>query len=202
MMYHILLCYIWAMRDYSSNTDKHPESIRKDASANRKSIVVAARKLFAGDSADVTLSEIAKKANVSRATLYRNFQDKESVMVAVVNYNLDLLEKLASMIEGSDDRFFQLLDVIVEQHQKFHALATAMPQDQVEIGKRLFDIFRAPIAEAIANGSLRQDFTLEKDLLLVITMLGGALNSPVGRTRTESAKRAIELITQGVRRDS
>ncbi|MDH6118318.1 TetR/AcrR family transcriptional regulator [Kitasatospora sp. GAS204B] len=54
--------------------------LRKDATLNRERILDAARELFADAGDDVPLDEIAKRAGVGNATLYRNFPDRTALV--------------------------------------------------------------------------------------------------------------------------
>ena len=57
--------------------------LRKDAQRNREAILAAARELFA-ESADVPMYEIARRAGVGQATLYRNFPDRRNLAASLL----------------------------------------------------------------------------------------------------------------------
>src|SRR5512142_3136850 len=58
--------------------------LRADASRNRERILAAARDVFVEEGAGAPLEDIAKRAGVGIATLYRRFPDRESLMRGVV----------------------------------------------------------------------------------------------------------------------
>ena len=58
--------------------------LRRDAERNRDRIVTAARGAFAADGIDVSVEEIARRAEVGVATLYRRFATKEELIDAVL----------------------------------------------------------------------------------------------------------------------
>jgi AcrR family transcriptional regulator len=58
-------------------TDRLPHTLRSDALDNRERILDAARALFAAEGLDVSMREIARRAGVGPATLYRRFPTKE-----------------------------------------------------------------------------------------------------------------------------
>lgn len=58
--------------------------MRADALARRKRIIAAARDVIATNPAVVSLEEIAKRAGVGIATLYRNFPDRTSLFGTIV----------------------------------------------------------------------------------------------------------------------
>jgi AcrR family transcriptional regulator len=57
---------------------------RADALRNRERIVTAAREAFVEHGPDVPLDEIARRANIGNATLYRHFPDRSVLLVEVV----------------------------------------------------------------------------------------------------------------------
>jgi AcrR family transcriptional regulator len=57
---------------------------RADALRNRERIVTAAREMFVEHGPDVPLDEIARRAGVGNATLYRNFPDRDALVREVV----------------------------------------------------------------------------------------------------------------------
>ena len=60
-------------------TDRLPHTLRSDALDNRERILDAARAVFAADGLDVPMREIARRAGVGPATLYRRFPTKQTL---------------------------------------------------------------------------------------------------------------------------
>ncbi|MFJ5777682.1 TetR/AcrR family transcriptional regulator [Streptomyces sp. NPDC093094] len=58
--------------------------LRADALRNRERIVTAAREMFTEFGPDVPLDEIARRAGVGNATVYRNFPDRDALVREVV----------------------------------------------------------------------------------------------------------------------
>ncbi|MER7762670.1 TetR/AcrR family transcriptional regulator [Streptomyces sp. NPDC097619] len=77
---------------------------RADALRNRERIVVAAREMFVECGADVALDEIARRAGLGNATLYRHFPDRATLARHVVLYVMDRVTAQAetAMVEESD----------------------------------------------------------------------------------------------------
>jgi AcrR family transcriptional regulator len=67
-------------------------ALRADARRNRDELLVAARDLFVEKGPDAPLEDIARRAGVGIATLYRRFPDRPSLVRAVV---LDVLRRTA-----------------------------------------------------------------------------------------------------------
>ena len=59
-----------------------PVSLRADAQRNRERIVEAARQVFAEDGLDASLNEVARRAGVGVATLFRRFPTREDLIAA------------------------------------------------------------------------------------------------------------------------
>jgi AcrR family transcriptional regulator len=66
------------------------QGLRADAARNREHVLIAARDVFVERGADAPLDEIARRAGVGIATLYRRFPDREALLRAVA---LDVLAR-------------------------------------------------------------------------------------------------------------
>src|SRR5947208_15676012 len=66
--------------------------LRADARRNREQLLAAARDVFVEQGADAPLDEVARRAGVGIATLYRRFPDRESLMRGLA---LDILGRAA-----------------------------------------------------------------------------------------------------------
>ena len=65
--------------------------LRADARRNRAQILAAAREVFVEQGADAPLDEVARRAGVGIATLYRRFPDRAALLRAVA---MDVLERV------------------------------------------------------------------------------------------------------------
>jgi AcrR family transcriptional regulator len=65
-------------------TDLLPHPLRSDARDNRELILAAARELFAAEGLNVTMRQVARRAGVGPATLYRHFPAKEVLVTAAL----------------------------------------------------------------------------------------------------------------------
>ena len=182
-------------------TSKAPR--RKDARRNREAILVAARGLFA-DCADVPMYEVARRAGVGQATLYRNFPDRRDLAAALLLEEMEHTEQLAADHDGDPDAFFVLLRNVVETIARFHALGELAREDAC-LGsalesrrRRLRELLKEPLRAAKAAGTVRCDVTID-DVFLVVLMVRGAIDAadaPAGRAA--AASRALALLLDGV----
>ncbi|MBT2458420.1 TetR/AcrR family transcriptional regulator [Streptomyces sp. ISL-86] len=77
---------------------------RADAVRNRERILAAAREMFVEFGAEAPLDEIARRAGVGNATLYRHFSDRATLVHHVVLYVMDRVAAIAddSLAEEPD----------------------------------------------------------------------------------------------------
>src|SRR5262249_35180939 len=64
---------------------------RADAARNRDKILAAARTAFADPEAEVSMAEIARRADVGMATLYRNFPGRRELLEALFTDEVDAI---------------------------------------------------------------------------------------------------------------
>jgi AcrR family transcriptional regulator len=179
------------------------EQSRKDAKRNREAILQAARELFA-ESADVAMCEVARRAGVGQATLYRNFPDRSALAAEVLSEQVDRVARLAAAHDGDPDAFFVLLRALVEAMVHIYALSELARED-VCVGSRLeqerqrvAELLKRPLSEAKAAGTLRRDTSLD-DVFLVLLMARGAMErAPGAASRAAAVTRVLTLALDGL----
>jgi AcrR family transcriptional regulator len=179
------------------------EPQRKDAKRNREAILATARELFA-ERGDAPMYEIARRAGVGQATLYRNFPDRRNLVAALLEEHTQRAEQLAAEHAGDPDAFFVLLRDIVETMATTHALGELAREDAC-VGsalerrrQRVAELIQEPLRDAKAAGALRRDVTID-DVFLVVSMIKGAVekaDSPAARAH--AASRALALVLDGL----
>ena len=183
-------------------TTPHPQR-RKDAQRNREAILGAARELLA-DCADVPMYEVARRAGVGQATLYRNFPDRRNLAAALLVEHMESTERLAAEHAGDPDAFFVLLRDVVETMARFYPLGELAREDAClgsELNRRrqrLADLMKEPLRDAKAAGTVRCDLTID-DVFLVVSMIRGAVDRADDRAgRATAASRALALVFDGI----
>jgi AcrR family transcriptional regulator len=176
---------------------------RKDAQRNREAILAAARELFA-DCADVPMYEVARRAGVGQATLYRNFPDRRNLAAALLVEHMESTERLAAEHAGDPDAFFVLLRDVVETMARFYPLGQLAREDAClgsELDRRrrrLADLMKEPLRDAKGAGTVRRDLTID-DVFLVVSMVKGAVDRADDRGgRAAAATRALALVLDGI----
>jgi AcrR family transcriptional regulator len=90
-----------------------PSTLRADAARNRERIIAAAAAVFAERGLDAATAEIAHRAGVGEATLFRRFPTKDDLIDAIIETRMKELAALAdSAAEATDpaaalERFMQ-----------------------------------------------------------------------------------------------
>ena len=148
--------------------------------------------------------EVARRAGVGQATLYRNFPDRRDLAAALLLEEMQHTEQLAVDHAGDPDAFFVLLRNIVETIARFHALGELAREDAC-LGsalnsrrRRLRELLKEPLRNAKAAGTIRCDLTID-DVFLLVLMVRGAVDAaddPAGRTAV--AGRALALVLEGL----
>jgi AcrR family transcriptional regulator len=184
-----------------SATSRTPR--RRDAERNREAILAAARELFA-ECADVPMYEVARRAGVGQATLYRNFPDRRDLAAALLAEVMDRTEHVAADHVGDPDAFFILLRNIVDMIARFQALGELAREDAC-LGselhrrrRRLGELLKEPLRAAKAAGTVRCDVTIE-DVFLIVSMVRGAVEGVEDPAeRAAAAGRALALVVEGL----
>lgn len=170
--------------------------MRVDARQNRERIVASARETFAADGLDVSMTEIARRAGVGVATLYRRFPTKEELVREVFAEQLEACTSEVSRAAEDPDAwrgFCRVVEKLCEMQARDRgfsaAFLTAFP-DTVpvdELRTRAEEAFAGLVARAKATGRLRPDFTLD-DLTLVLMANNGLVTESVDATVAASRR--------------
>ena len=167
--------------------DRLPRSLRSDASDNRDRILEAAREVFAAEGLDVPMREIARRAGVGPATLYRHFATKE--LLATEAFADQMRACRAVVDEGLAEpdpwdgfrHAFEKLCEVHAQNRGFAARFTSAYPRAIDIAaENEYAISAmAELAErAKAAGRLRPDFVIDDVVLMLMAHNGIHANSP------------------------
>lgn len=143
---------------------------RADALRNRQRVIEAAVAVFAEKGLDAGVPEIAARAGVGKATVYRSFPSKEHLVAAVACDRLEWITELVTRALMTDDagRAFEgVVIAIAEQQAGDRAVAGSLA---ASIHLPELDAARATTHAALetlvdrarADGTLRADATAEE----------------------------------------
>jgi AcrR family transcriptional regulator len=180
---------------------------RADAVRNRARVVAAAAEVFAEAGLDASVPEIAARAGVGKATVYRSFPTKEHLVAAV------LLERLAAFEAGvraaleADDAWAALGHLLVEKAAGMagdQALAGGMSRvitlpEVAAAHASMWAALGALIERAKAQGGMRPDAT-SKDLRVLWSGMCRVLAAD-HETDPEAWRRYAALVLSALRAD-
>ncbi len=164
-------------RELGCAAEPAPKRLRADAARNRAAIVAAAREVFAEQGLEAPLEEIALRAGVGIATLYRRFPAREQLVAAaliekVTQYADAAADALAACdpwagfvgyvhrvceLQAGDRGLSDLLSMALAADEHIEQLRATANAQVVELVER-----------AKAAGRLRDDFVGEDLLLMLI----------------------------------
>jgi AcrR family transcriptional regulator len=172
---------------------------RSDAARNRELIMAAASELFAG-STDTPMYEVGKHAGVGQATLYRHFPHRSTLLAAVVEEHVELLEDLIRESVETNSSVSSFLRSLLHSIADRHTMSL-VAAGRAEGGDKAFDRLRARVDKALAKylstvppTGLRDDITVA-DVHLILAMARGALQ-PVSdlQKRRATVDRILKLL--------
>jgi AcrR family transcriptional regulator len=151
--------------------------LRADATRNRVAILTAARQVFAEQGLRAPLEEIARRAGVGIATLYRRFPTRERLVAAALIEKITQFEMAASLALAEPDPwdgFAGLVRRICELQADDRGLSdllsmTLPASEEVEqLRAKAHGHVAELVARAKGSGRLRPDFAAEDLLLMLI----------------------------------
>lgn len=179
-----------------------PTARRRDAQRNRAAILEAASEVLAQEGAVALMPEIARRAGVGQATLYRHFADRQALTAAVLAHQLEILESRVAAHSGHPAGFRGLLRETLHAQIELRGLVRLVrrfdPGLQERYRQRVIAAFAAPLSLAREHGQVRADLVPE-DLSLLFTMVQGVAEEAGDvRAARAAADRAVELLLDGV----
>ncbi|MFJ5268275.1 TetR/AcrR family transcriptional regulator [Streptomyces sp. NPDC088358] len=180
---------------------------RADALRNRERIVAAAREMFVEFGPEVPFDEIARRAGVGNATVYRNFPDRDALAREVVCSVMDRTSEWieAALVEGGDA--FDALSRFVHfsADERIGALcpmlSAAFDQNHPDLyaaRERTMDLIEALMRLAREAGQLRSDVE-SGDLMVAVSQLTRPLPGTACQGIDRFVHRHLQLFLDGLR---
>ncbi|NBC38130.1 TetR family transcriptional regulator [Novosphingobium sp. FSY-8] len=170
---------------------------RKDAVARRTALLDAAIDCIEAHGYAVPLEEIADRAGVGRATLYRNFKDRVALALAIFAREIDQLVPPETLELPFEDALRRIVRDGARMSALFARLLAEVQLDEAQLaafrqlGLRAERALEPLVARAHAEGRLRPDVGAQ-ELLMVVRMLG-ALCKPF-----KEEDEIAEMVTTGL----
>jgi AcrR family transcriptional regulator len=182
--------------------------LRLDAARNQERIVMAAAAAFAQLGADVTLEEVARRAGVGVATVYRRFRNRDQLVRAVVARMLSVeIEPVAA--DETDDPWRDLAATLeasvaaLAAHREVVALARAVGAIDVDVVDRYLHRLDRLLTRARTAGLVRPELE-PRDLAVAVVMVLATVRRGSGADRGDGAgdgdwRRYLALVLDGMR---
>jgi AcrR family transcriptional regulator len=153
--------------------------LRADALRNRERLTEAAAAAFRDEGLDVAVDEIARRAGVGVATLYRHFPAKTDLVLAVTEAVLDDLDAAATaaLARPDGEAVERFLDGALRQQCRNRGFLQALAQHDFpaaarrRLARRTSGILEPVVAAGHRSGTIRRELGAA-DLLVVVRMLG------------------------------
>jgi AcrR family transcriptional regulator len=181
-------------------------SLRRDAERNRRQIVTAASEVFAAHGLDVPLEEVARRAGVGIATLYRRFPTRQALIEEIFSTRLEQAVQAADEAlamedawEGFSTYIMRLCALQAEDCGVRDVLRMTFPtaKSLEETRARGYALLTQLIDRAKKQGSLREDFSAEDLPYLLIA--NGAFVAATSGIRRTAWKRYVALFLDSCR---
>jgi AcrR family transcriptional regulator len=171
-------------------TDRLPHALRSDALDNRERILDAARAVFAAEGLTVPMREIARRAGVGPATLYRHFPTKETLVTEAFTDQMYACHAIVD--EGLADPdpwhgFCLVIEKICALHARNRGFTTAFmstyphAMNFAAVREHALNSVAELARRAKDTGHLRPDFVLDDLILVLMANSGIQATSSVAR---------------------
>lgn len=180
--------------------------LRRDARRNREMLITAAREIYTDQGVDAPLDDIARRAGVGSATLYRRFAGRAELIEAVFGDSLREILRAAEEARSAPDawvgltayleRIFGLLAADRGTNDLMTTGIQGVPSLDA-LRKENHKTLHVLLSRAQEQGAARKDTTAE-DLLFLLAALGRAV--PGSTVAAPMAwRRYLSLLLDGLR---
>ncbi|RQW97088.1 TetR/AcrR family transcriptional regulator [Micromonospora inaquosa] len=153
-------------------TTSDPDTPRRrlDARRNHERVIAAARELFTEQGLQVTVPQVAERAGVGRATVYRSYPSKEDLIVAVVQRQFEELEqRVRAALDGVDvyREWCSFVPDLFGRLARDRVLADAFLEGRLVPAARILGLIGQLVAAARSSGKIRSDAG-ERDIRVLL----------------------------------
>jgi AcrR family transcriptional regulator len=141
---------------------------RADARRNEKTLLDAAAEVFVASGVDAPIRDIAAKAGVGTATIYRHFPTRADLIIAVYRHQVEGLAQAGPALLAAEETPYaalrQWVDLFVDFLVTKHGLAAVLQSDDscfdplhAYFLERLVPVCTQLFDAAVASGEIRSD---------------------------------------------
>ncbi|MFE9560053.1 TetR/AcrR family transcriptional regulator [Streptomyces sp. NPDC006487] len=186
---------------------ERPAPLRRDARRNRELLLATARKAFAAQGLEVPLDEIARRAGVGNATLYRHFPTRAALIDAVFQDALQGTVAAGEEARTARDpweglaRYLEAVFTVLAADRGINDLMTTPVEgvtslDAVHVHNH--QTIALLVDRAQRDGTMRPDVTVE-DVLMSLATLGRSVPSLEAAGPPHAWRRQLTLFLDGLR---
>lgn len=164
------------------------------AMENRQRLLRAAREMFEEDAGEVRFTNIAVRANVGQASLYRNFPDRPAIAWALLDEYLSELEKLAERVSVRELLKAHTGNVLRSAGLVRVVSSILNPDQLAELRSRIMQVYTAALSRELASGTSSVRQRDAADLVMMVQMVTGAVADLPREARPAAAADAWRLL--------
>jgi AcrR family transcriptional regulator len=179
---------------------------RADARRNEETLLDAAAAIFVASGVEAPIRDIAAKAGVGTATIYRHFPTRADLIVAVYRHQVEALAQAGPALLATNATphaaLGRWIDLFVDFLVTKHGLAAVLQSDDSCYDPlhsyfldRLEPVCAQLLDAAAGSGEIRSDLDAYELMRGVGGLCAGAGNNP-----RYDARRLVELLVAGLRR--
>ncbi|MFD9948297.1 TetR/AcrR family transcriptional regulator [Nonomuraea sp. NPDC059023] len=172
---------------------------RADATRSAQALLAAARELFDERGPDVALDEVARRAGVGNATLYRHFPTRQDLIVAVYASEVTALEEQGATLLGTEpaaQALFTWLDAFVTHvaTKRAPALAGTDTERRTELFDRWHSSMRATAQKLLTRAQRSGEVNAALTTTDLLTLASAAA---IAATGAEHARELLRIMHHG-----
>lgn len=178
--------------------------MRKNARANRERILAAAEAVFGASGELGSTEEVADRAGVGIATVFRHFPTKDALIEATLVRQFDRLNEQASRLAGGPDPGRAVRELIVTLIETSATKLTLislvgesgqLPLAVQEATSQVQATISGILARAKNEGAVAEDVTVDEFFVLVRGLAQATATMPAAPVTLD---RAIEIVYRGL----
>jgi AcrR family transcriptional regulator len=179
--------------------------VRADGRRSHQDLLAAARDTFADQGTDASLREVARRAGVSIATLYRHFPTREALLEALLRHGFDVLRARAADLLAAPDSgqalatWMRELAAASARYEGLPASVMAALHDPASTLHASCAGLRASAADLLSraqqSGQVRADLDADELIATVYAMAWAARQAP---SAASAGDRFLQLLVEGL----
>ena len=181
-------------------------TLRADAARNLELILEAAEAAFAEKGHDACVADIATRAGVGQATIFRRFETKDDLIAAVFERKLRQVAEVAQSAARKKRAWDGLLELMttftqlqLQDRGFFQSMAERLMQDEALRDRKaeIHSIVEGLVERAKSEGDLRDD--IDADDVPAFCRAAAAAGTMGSTPNARAAKRYLSVMTDGMR---